>query len=163
MIRKVIKFPDSILTQKSLPINQIDEEIKDLARDMIETMRAESGIGISAVQVGVLKRIMIVSVNKNPFTEDLSPEIMINPKILTKNGLQSHSEGCLSFPGIFIPVNRYDYLEVEYQDIWGITVKAILYGIESVCFQHELDHLNGIVFINKDNSNSFISKNYKNT
>lgn len=149
MILKVIKYPDPILSKKSLPVDKIDEEVKKLAQDMVETMTAEKGIGISAVQVGVLKRIMVVSVKRGSFDKNLYPEIMINPKVVGRDGFQCLNEGCLSFPGIFLPVNRYDILEIEYQDLEGEIKRGILQGLESVCFQHELDHLDGIVFVNK--------------
>lgn len=149
VIRKVVRFPDSLLTKKSEPIEKIDEEIKTLAADMIDTMKAENGIGISAVQVGVLKRIMVVSVRKSTTHKDLIPEVMINPKILSKEGFQRLGEGCLSVPGLILPIDRYDWIEVEYQELDGSIRKALLQGLESVCFQHELDHLEGIVFIDR--------------
>lgn len=152
MIRKVVRFPDPMLSRKSSPVDIIDDDIRALARDMIETMRSENGIGISAVQVGVLKRIMVVSVKKGAFDNGLIPEVMINPKLVSREGFQQLGEGCLSFPGIFLPVNRYHNIEIEYQNLDGETRRAILEGIESVCFQHELDHLDGIVFINKGGS-----------
>lgn len=158
MILKVIKYPDPILSKKSLPVDKIDEEVKKLAQDMVETMAAENGIGISAVQVGVIKRIMVVSVKRGSFDDKLYPEIMINPKIVSRDGFQCLNEGCLSFPGLFLPVNRYDILEIEYQDLEGDTKRGILQGLESVCFQHELDHLNGIVFVNKGQSKSLAGR-----
>lgn len=149
MIRRVVRYPDSLLFKKSEPVDKIDDEIRTLASDMVETMKAENGIGISAVQVGVLKRIMVVSVRKSSTDKELVPEIMVNPKILSKEGFQRLGEGCLSIPGLILPIDRYDSVEVEYQDLSGETRKAILCGLESVCFQHELDHLEGIVFVDR--------------
>lgn len=150
MIRKVVQFPDPILNKRSHRVDKIDDDIKQLCKDMIETMKAENGIGISAVQVGVLLRIMVVSVKKGAFDNEWHSEVMINPKILAREGFQCLNEGCLSFPGLMLPVKRYESIDIEYQNIEGNTIKAILYGLEAVCFQHELDHLDGITFVNKN-------------
>lgn len=158
MIRKVVKFPDPILLMRSEPVDLIDSGIKQLSIDMVETMRAEGGIGISAVQVGILKRIMVVSVKKGAFDRELSPEVMINPKIISREGSQRIGEGCLSFPGLVLPISRHELIEVEYQDMDGASKKAVLQGIESVCFQHELDHLDGVVFVNKDRPGGLVGK-----
>ena len=117
--------------------------------EMVETMKAENGIGISAVQVGVLKRIIVVSVKKSTTDKELSPEIMVNPKIVSREGFQRMGEGCLSVPGLILPIDRYESIEIEYQSLDGETRRAILQGLESVCFQHELDHLEGIMFVDR--------------
>ena len=149
MIRRVVRYPDSLLSCKSEPVEKIDDEIKSLAVDMVETMKAENGIGISAVQVGVLKRIIVVSVKKSTTDKELSPEIMVNPKIVSREGFQRMGEGCLSVPGLILPIDRYESIEIEYQSLDGETRRAILQGLESVCFQHELDHLEGIMFVDR--------------
>ncbi len=143
-IRNLRYEGDEILKKKSRQIEVIDDKVKDLAQDMIETMHKFNGVGLAAVQVGVLKRIVVV----DDYTE-LGPIVMINPEIIKEKGEEEKEEGCLSFPNKFGKVIRPKEVTVEYTDLEGniIRLKAKELLAHAVC--HEVDHLNGEVFIEK--------------
>lgn len=153
-ILKVYTAPDSILTQKSEPIITIDEKIKKLANDMLETMYYENGIGLSAVQVGVLKRIITVDVtqkrdSKGNLLEAGEQFVMINPVIVEASSEKKpYEEGCLSFPGEGVEIERPTKILVSYLDLEGTEKKLEATGLFGVCIQHEMDHLNGITISN---------------
>ena len=145
-ILNILKEPNKLLKQKSAEIHVIDEEIKNLAKDMLETMYNAPGIGLAAVQVGVLKRLIVVDISKEG--EKKNPIYLINPKIVWKsNTLVNNEEGCLSIPGYYGNVDRYESCKVEYLDIEGKLNNINVSGLLSRCIQHEVDHCNGILFI----------------
>ncbi len=133
-----------IISTEMTPADFSDPKIKELALDMIETMRLENGIGIAAPQVGVHKRIIIVNIGED------DPRAFLNPKILSKSFLKTESEeGCLSVPGVFGIVKRHRSVTVTAQDLTGKTMTFRAEGLMAIVFQHEIDHLDGILFIDK--------------
>ncbi len=159
---EVLTFPNPRLRHKALPIVKITPEIQQLAADMLETMYAERGIGLAAIQVGVEKRLLVMDIR--PVGEDdrydlnsLSelekqvsmPLVILNPEIFKKQGRTSYEEGCLSVPGYYETVNRDEYIEVKGMDIDGKPLSLKLDGLLAICMQHEIDHLDGKVFIDR--------------
>lgn len=143
----VIKLGHPTLRKRAEEVEQFDGELNDLASDMIETMQVYNGIGLAGNQVNVLKRIFVIDLNL--IDEMLAPQAYVNPKILKSDGLDSVEEGCLSIPGINADVDRADKLVVEYQTIDGELTQESLEGLHARVFQHELDHLNGVLFIDR--------------
>lgn len=156
-ILEIRKFPDPILQQVSQEITEVDDNIRKLMDDMMETMYANNGIGLAAVQIGILKRILVMDTgwSNERYEEDDNSEnnkiYIANPKIIkSSKKLSSYKEGCLSFPGLDSLVKRPDYIEIEYLDYYN--KKQILKAENSllaVCVQHEIDHLDGINFIDR--------------
>lgn len=144
----IIIAPDARLKTKSAPIEKIDDSIRALAADMLDTMYAERGIGLAAVQVGVLKRMLVADVT---WREDGGPGeqwVIINPEIVANGDeLNSYKEGCLSFPDQFAEVVRPKGVRVRYMDLEGKPQEREFEGLLATCIQHEIDHLNGIVFV----------------
>lgn len=141
---KVITYDDELLNKKSEKIDKIDKNVKMLAQDMFEVMYFSNGIGLAAVQVGILKRMFVVDV------PDHGKYVMINPKIIEKSkDVVIYEEGCLSLPGIANEIERAKIITVEYQDLDGNkkTLKAA--DLLATCIQHEYDHLEGILFIDR--------------
>ena len=144
-IRKILTEPDKILRQISQPVEVVGNEEQDLMRDMLETMYAAKGIGLAAIQVGVPKRIIVLDLNKD---EKKSPMYFINPIIKQKNLINSiYEEGCLSVPNQFAEIERPNKCEVEYLDFNGNKQLLRADGLLATCVQHEMDHLQGILFI----------------
>ena len=143
-IRKLRYEGDEILTKKSKEVDKIDEKIITLINDMIETMHKYNGVGLAAVQIGILKRIVVIDLY-----DDNGPIVLINPKIIKTKGKQEVDEGCLSFPNKFAKIIRPAEVVAEYTDIEGnlIRVKARELLAQAIC--HELDHLDGEVFVDK--------------
>jgi peptide deformylase len=154
-ILPIILSPNPLLKQKSAPVEIIDESIKTLVQDMFDTMYASNGIGLAAVQVGVLKRIIVVDTEwgsaryaKEGTVSGGNPIALINPRILEHSEqLRDYDEGCLSFPAQYSSVTRPDTITVEYMDIDGETHNLHADGLLSTCIQHEIDHINGVVFV----------------
>ena len=142
---KILHFPDKKLHRKAKPIEVFDNALKDLANDMLETMYHEKGIGLAATQVDVLLRIITMDLSTS--SPEKKPEIFINPVILEHNGDVISEEGCLSVPGIYEKIHRYESIVVEYQDITGKLITEQCDGLRAICFQHEIDHLDGKVFV----------------
>ncbi len=145
-IKKIITIPDPILRKISEPVKSIDKEIKKLAKDMLETMYNAPGIGLAAVQVGILKRVIVIDLSKKD--EKNNPLFIINPELTFKSDeLVSYEEGCLSIPNQFAEVKRPNKCSVNYLDIEGNKKEIQAEGLLATCIQHEIDHLNGILFI----------------
>lgn len=156
-IRKLRFKGDEILTKKARKIEVIDDKIKELADDMLDTMYANDGIGLAACQVGMLKRMIVYDVSyideKKPKKE---PHVLINPVITDKSkSLVTVEEGCLSFPNLFDNVVRHEKITVEYTDLEGKKIIKKVKGMEAVCIQHELDHLEGIVFLDRTSKGKY--------
>lgn len=149
-IREIRKDGDDILKKKSKEIEVIDEKIKQLGQDMLDTMYKNDGIGLAACQVGMLKRMIVYDIRY--IEEDAKKEwhILINPKITSRSKTMIEvEEGCLSFPDLYKNVVRHEKVTVEYTDINGKKKKINAKDIEAVVLQHEIDHLDGIVFLDR--------------
>lgn len=157
----ILHFPDPRLHLKASPVVKIDDEIKQLVLDMAETMYEFEGIGLAATQINVQKRIFIMDLSKNDEPKNLL--VFINPEILRKSGEVIGSEGCLSVPGVYEEVLRAEIIEVKYLDINSKEHVVSCDGLISVCIQHEIDHLDGRVFVDYLSSlkQTFIKKKMK--
>jgi peptide deformylase len=144
-IRKILTEPDQFLRQKSQNVERVDDEIRRLMQDMLETMYAAPGIGLAAIQVGVPKRIIVIDLSKE---EEKKPLFFVNPKIISKsNNNATYEEGCLSVPGQFAEIDRPDRCHIIYLDYSGKKQELKAEGLLATCIQHEMDHLEGILFI----------------
>ena len=145
-IKKIITEPNKILRQKSLPVNKVGKEEQILMDDMLETMYAANGIGLAAIQIGVPKRIIVMDISKKD--EKKNPMYFVNPIIKNKNSETStYEEGCLSVPNFFAEVDRPKKCDVEYFDYDGKKKILNAEGLLATCIQHEMDHLEGVLFI----------------
>jgi len=143
-IRIIRQENDEILKKKSREIESIDDKIKELVKDMIDTMHKFNGVGLAAVQVGILKRIIVIDLY-----DDKGPIVLINPQIKKEKGEQEVEEGCLSFPNQFAKIIRPAELTVEGLDLDGKLLKIKAKELLAQAISHEIDHLNGIVFIDR--------------
>jgi len=144
-IRKILTEPDPFLRQKSLNVEKVDDENRKLMDDMLETMYAAPGIGLAAIQVGIPKRIIVIDLSKE---EEKKPLYFVNPKIILKsNSNTTYEEGCLSVPGQFAEIERPNSCHVNYLDYNGTLQELKAEGLLATCIQHEIDHLEGILFI----------------
>ena len=144
--RNIIIEPDTILRKKSEVLENVDNEIRGLMDDMLETMYAAPGIGLAAVQVGILKRLIVIDISKEREKKD--PLFLINPEIVSKSTNTSiYEEGCLSLPGYFAEIERPAECQIEYIDYDGKKKEMKANGLLATCIQHEVDHLNGILFV----------------
>ncbi len=147
MILPLVYYPDPRLKTKSAPIDLVTDEIRELARNMFETMYFEQGIGLAAVQVGEMKRLLVADVEWKKEGEVGTQYVLINPEILSSEDEKNiHKEGCLSFPDQFAEVERPKGVRVRYTNLQGETKEETMTGLLATCVQHEIDHLNGIVF-----------------
>jgi peptide deformylase len=145
-IKPLIILPDPILRQVSDPVERIDDAVRAFADDMLETMYDAPGIGLAAIQVGVPRRMLVIDLAKED--EPKNPLVFINPQILsTSDELSLYEEGCLSIPEYYAEVERPASLTVRYQDVNGNTQELAADGLLATCLQHEIDHLNGVLFI----------------
>ena len=145
-IKTIITEPNKILRQKSLPVDKVGKEEQQLMDDMLETMYNANGIGLAAIQIGVPKRIIVMDISKND--EKNNPMYFVNPLIKNKvSEISTYEEGCLSVPNFFAEVNRPKKCNVEYLDYEGNKKTLIAEGLLATCIQHEMDHLEGILFI----------------
>ena len=144
--RKIVIEPDPILRQKSDTLEKVDDELRRLMDDMLETMYSAPGIGLAAVQVGILKRLVVIDISKEK--EKKHPLFLINPEIISKSKSTSiHEEGCLSLPGQFAEIERPAECQIKYIDYDGKKKEIKAKGLLSTCIQHEIDHLDGKLFI----------------
>ena len=139
----ILEFPDPRLRKKASPVETVDDELRTLIDDMFETMYAAPGIGLAATQVDVHKRLLVADVSSNGD----QPHALINPVILEKDGVQVSEEGCLSVPGYFEEVERAEHIRVRYLNRDGEEVTTEMEGLLAVCVQHEIDHLDGKLFV----------------
>ena len=145
-IKTIITEPNKILRQKSLPVDMVGQEEKRLMDDMLETMYKAKGIGLAAIQIGVPKRIIVMDISKKD--EKNNPMYFVNPIIKNKNSETStYEEGCLSVPNFFAEVDRPKKCDVEYFDYDGKKKILNAEGLLATCIQHEMDHLEGVLFI----------------
>ena len=149
-IREIRKEGDEILSKKCREVETVDDRIIELGKDMLETMYKNDGIGLAACQVGILKRVIVYDVKYVEEDGKKEGHILINPKITSRSKTMIEvEEGCLSFPDVYKVVQRHEKVTVEYTDIDGKKKKINAKDIEAVCLQHEIDHLDGIVFLDR--------------
>jgi peptide deformylase len=145
-ILPIIEAPDPRLKRISVAVESINDELRKLIRDMFETMYHAGGIGLAAVQVGVHQRVLVMDLARDQ--EDPAPMALINPAIIFKSeSLSPYEEGCLSFPGLYTRIERPKEIIVEYMDLDGQQRRLEATGLLATCVQHEIDHLDGIVFV----------------
>ena len=150
-IRTILEIPDALLRQKSTPVEKVDDEIRALVADMFETMYEAPGIGLAAIQVGVPKRILVIDLQE-PEEEGgepvRDPRVFINPEILDSSDQEvPYTEGCLSVPDQYAEVDRPDRIRARWLDENGDSHEADIEGLLATCLQHEMDHLEGVLFI----------------
>jgi peptide deformylase len=139
----ILRYPDPRLYKKAAPVKEVDASIRSLVRDMAETMYAAPGMGLAATQVDVHKRVIVIDASE---TRD-QLRVLINPEIIAQEGVQYCEEGCLSVPGIFEPVERAERVTVRALGIDGNSFTLEADKMLAVCIQHEMDHLEGKVFV----------------
>ena len=145
-LRKILTEPNKILRQKSLKVEKVDDDLRKLMDDMLETMYAAPGIGLAAIQVGVPKRVIVLDIA--PKDSPKNPMFFVNPEIIKKSETNStYEEGCLSVPGQFAEIDRPDKCNLKYLDYFGQSKEILAEGMLATCIQHEMDHLEGILFI----------------
>lgn len=144
-IRPIVRFPDSRLRLKAGPVVAFDGELRTLAQDLTETMRAAPGIGITAPHIGVLKRLVVIQLET-----DASPHVFVNPQIVwSSSEMIRHVEGSVSMPGVTDEIERHARVRVRYQDLEGTEHEEEAEGLMAVCHQHEIDQLDGIFWIDR--------------
>jgi len=156
-LRPILIEPNKILREKSSFVKKVDKDLQQLMDDMLETMYAAPGIGLAAIQVGIPKRVIVLDIewrDKSKSTNDekqtgkKNPLYFVNPEIITKSKNNStYEEGCLSVPGQFAEIDRPEKCHVKYLDYYGQPKEIVAEGMLATCIQHEMDHLEGILFI----------------
>lgn len=150
---KIYSFPDDVLSEVAEPIRRVDANYWKLADDMLETMYDAPGIGLAANQVGILERVIVIDTDFEIQDDGLiirkSPRIFFNPELVLQEGETAMQEGCLSVPEYTAEVPRAEKIKLQYQDADGLTKTLSAEGLLAVCIQHEMDHLNGQLFIDR--------------
>lgn len=161
MILEILKFPDPKLRKKGRPVESVTPELAQLAKDMLETMYSFNGIGLAAIQVDRQIRLLVCDTrpreNGRYKLEDMTeleqkieqPLVLFNPEIVSKKGKTTYDEGCLSVPSYYETVERFDEIEVKALDIDGKPIRFTTDGLLAICIQHEIDHLDGKLFIDR--------------
>ena len=145
-IRTILTEPNEILRQKSKSVEKVNKEIKELMDDMLETMYEAPGIGLAAIQIGIPKRVIVLDLSSKE--EQKKPMYFVNPEIINKSKNNStYEEGCLSVPGQFAEIDRPEKCHIKYLDYHGQPKELETEGMLATCIQHEIDHLEGILFI----------------
>jgi len=145
-LREILTVPDPILKKVSAPVDAVDDELRALMDDMLETMYAAPGIGLAAIQIGVPKRVIVMDIARQD--EEPEPRYFVNPEILwASEETAPYEEGCLSVPEIYDEVERPARVKLRYLNYRGETVEEDAEGLFAVCIQHEMDHLEGVLFI----------------
>lgn len=139
----ILEFPDPRLRRRAEPVATVDDELRALADRMFETMYEAPGVGLAATQVNVTKRLMVIDVSE----EKDEPRVFINPEIVSRDGVTKSEEGCLSVPGFFADVRRSERIRVQALDRSGERFTLDAEGLLAVCVQHEIDHLDGKLFV----------------
>ncbi len=146
-IREILHYPEPLLKQKSVLVTEFNDELKQLAADMVETMYAAPGVGLAAPQVGVLKRVIVLDCSGSEEPADLL--IAVNPEIVGGEGESMEEEGCLSVPGYWASVKRTATATLRYQDTAGNVHERSADGLLAIGMQHEVDHLEGVLFVDR--------------
>jgi peptide deformylase len=143
-VLKVRRYGDPVLRRRAVPVEQVTPDIRRLADDMVDTMYDEVGIGLAAPQVGTSIRLMVVGDE-----EGRGAQVLLNPAITAQGGSVTAEEGCLSLPGVFAQVMRSEWVTLEAQDLEGRPIAITARGLRARVFQHEIDHLDGVLFIDR--------------
>tara|TARA_B100001996_G_scaffold379306_1_gene364860 strand:+ start:775 stop:1299 length:525 start_codon:yes stop_codon:yes gene_type:complete len=145
-LRQILTEPNRILREKSLQVEKVDDDLRKLMDDMLETMYAAPGIGLAAIQIGVPKRVIVLDIDQKEGKKN--PLFFVNPEIVNKSQTNSiYEEGCLSVPGQFAEIERPEKCHIKYLDYHGEEKEMEAKGMLATCIQHEMDHLEGILFI----------------
>ena len=145
-LREIITVPDPRLKQVSAPVEVVDDALRALMDDMLETMYAAPGIGLAAVQIGVMRRVVVMDLSREG--EEPAPRHFVNPEVVwASEETAPYEEGCLSIPEVYDEVVRPSKVRVRYLNYQGEAMEEEAEGLYAVCFQHELDHVNGVLFI----------------
>ena len=145
-LRQILTEPNRILREKSSLVEKVDADLQKLMDDMLETMYAAPGIGLAAIQVGIPKKVIVLDIAQKDGPKN--PMFFVNPEIIEKsNSTTTYEEGCLSVPGKFAEINRPDKCHIKYLDYYGQAKEIKAEGMLATCIQHEIDHLEGILFI----------------
>jgi len=139
------QYPDPVLRAKTAEVAQFDQALADLAKEMISAMHAASGLGLAAPQIGVSKRLAIVSSDGQPGHDT----VVVNPEIVESEGWEEADEGCLSFPGIYVKMGRFTRVRVRYRDLKGAVCEMEASGLVARAVQHEVDHLDGRLLVDR--------------
>ncbi len=139
----ILEFPDPRLRTRAQPVARVDDAIRKLIDDLFETMYAAPGIGLAATQVNVHKRVLVVDVSE----ERNAPLALVNPEIIDREGVEETEEGCLSVPGVYDKVKRAERVQIRALNRAGETIELQIDGLLAVCIQHEMDHLDGKLFV----------------
>jgi len=142
---KVLKYPDPLLSKQCEVVTKFDAELEETVKNMFETMYAEEGVGLAAPQVGILRRFAVIDVSESRDT----PLVIVNPEIIFREGVLNCSEGCLSVPDYHEVVKRSKHIKVKAQDVKGSFFEIEAEELLSRCIQHEMDHMDGILFVNR--------------
>lgn len=142
-VMTILKYPDERLRTVAKPVEQVDDALRGIIEDMFETMYGSQGVGLAATQVNVHKRLFIADCSENAN----EPLTFINPEIIERDGLHENEEGCLSFPNVYAKVERAGKIKVRALDKNGDTFEREAEGLLAICIQHEIDHLNGKLFV----------------
>lgn len=142
-VMTILKYPDERLRTVAQPVEQVDDALRTTIDNMFETMYGSQGVGLAATQVNVHKRLFIADCSEN---QD-EPLVFINPEIIQRDGIHENEEGCLSFPGVYAKVERASQIKVRALDRNGDTFERDADGLLAICIQHEIDHLNGKLFV----------------
>jgi peptide deformylase len=148
-LRPVLQFPDPRLKRKSAPVGEITDEVRALAQDMIEVMYDEPGIGLAAPQVDEPIRLVVMDTGWTEEGAERNPTVIVNPEIVEREGTLVWTEGCLSVPDFQAEVERAARVRVRYLDLDGRVHEENAFELRAVCFQHEIDHLDGVLFIDR--------------
>ena len=147
MLRTILTYPDPFLATKAAPVARMDASVRKLIDDMFETMYAASGVGLAAPQIGDGRRVIVVDVS--PVEKDVPPMAFVNPEIVSRRGLAEATEGCLSVPGVEGVVARPEYVVVKGLNELGEPARIEAGGLLARALQHEIDHLDGVLFLDR--------------
>ncbi|MDO9106762.1 MAG: peptide deformylase [Methylovulum sp.] len=142
-ILTILEFPDDRLRKKAVAVKTVDDKIKKLIKDMLETMYQAKGVGLAATQVNVHQRIIVIDLSE----EKNAPLCLVNPELIEKDGIKESEEGCLSVPGFYERVKRGEHIRVKALDKEGVPFALEAHDLLAVCIQHEMDHLEGKLFV----------------
>lgn len=149
MVLEIKKYPDAVLRQKTLIVEKINGAIKELIKNMVETMKHYEGLGLAAPQVGVSQKIMVVNTGEAAPNGEKTIDVFINPRLKRQQGKRVDEEGCLSLPGQYFKIKRAEAIELEALDENGQAIEFKTTGLLARIIQHEIDHLNGVLIIDR--------------